>query len=34
MLDPAAAVATVRDDGEDLAGAKVAIHADGTATLK
>jgi acetyl-CoA C-acetyltransferase len=34
MPDPAAAVATVRDDGEDLAGAKVAIHADGTATLK
>jgi acetyl-CoA C-acetyltransferase len=33
MSDPVAAAATVRDDGVDLAGAKVAIHPDGTATL-
>ncbi len=34
MPDAAAAAATVCDDGDDLAGAKVAIHPDGTATLK
>ena len=34
IADPAAAAATVREDGEDLAGAKVAVHADGTATLQ
>jgi acetyl-CoA C-acetyltransferase len=33
ISDPVAAAATVRDDGVDLAGAKVAIHPDGTATL-
>jgi acetyl-CoA C-acetyltransferase len=31
--DPAAAEATVCENGEDLAGAAVEIHADGTATL-
>jgi hypothetical protein len=31
MSDPVAAAATVHDD---IAGAKVAIHPDGTATLK
>jgi len=31
ITDPAAAAATVRDD---IGGAKVAIHADGTATLQ
>ena len=31
MTDPAAAAQTVQDD---IGGAKVAVHADGTATLK
>jgi acetyl-CoA C-acetyltransferase len=31
--DPASAEVTVREDGEDLAGAAVEVHADGTATL-
>ncbi|QUR67623.1 acetyl-CoA acetyltransferase [Mycobacterium spongiae] len=34
ILDPASVEATVREDGEDLAGAKVAVAADGSATLK
>src|ERR1700761_9046278 len=34
ISDAAAAASTVRDEGDDLAGAKVAIHPDGTATLK
>jgi acetyl-CoA C-acetyltransferase len=34
IVDAAAAAATVGDDGEDLASAKVAIQADGTATLR
>jgi acetyl-CoA C-acetyltransferase len=33
LPDPAAAEQTVREDAEDLAGAKVTIHPDGTATL-
>jgi acetyl-CoA C-acetyltransferase len=31
--DPATAESTVRDDGEDIAGAAVDVHSDGTATL-
>jgi acetyl-CoA C-acetyltransferase len=34
IADPAAAAATVGEDGEDLAGAKVAVRADGTVTLR
>jgi acetyl-CoA C-acetyltransferase len=32
--DPAEAAATVGEDGNDLAGAKVTVRADGTATLR